>query len=263
MSVVLQIKQPGAEYGIKKNNPHIQLRSGKRISTNISGFQSINGKSHMKTSKSNKTFDFGIFLTEIRIKNSKNKKNQKLLENVINNPNLKEDNVINEIISNLSSKEELNQKLTKIINREDLNKNQIKKKLKNLLKKEDQNDLKAIDKIKRETPLENLKNSIKDNLKKEQEIAIIIDNFRVHKSKIIGEICEILNIKLIFLPPYSPHLNPIEQLWRTLKKKLSIIPFTSFKELKEKCNEYFYEYVDNKTFYENWKNKFLYQNPMS
>ncbi|MCC7554324.1 MAG: transposase [Methanobacteriaceae archaeon] len=24
---------------------------------------------------------------------------------------------------------------------------------------------------------------------------------------------------LIFLPPYSPKLNPIEQVWRTVKKK--------------------------------------------
>jgi len=27
------------------------------------------------------------------------------------------------------------------------------------------------------------------------------------------------NISLLFLPPYSPELNPIEQLWRQLKHK--------------------------------------------
>ena len=33
--------------------------------------------------------------------------------------------------------------------------------------------------------------------------------------------CEYLNIILVHLPPYSPKLNPIEQVWRTIKGDLS------------------------------------------
>ncbi|MFB1490401.1 MAG: transposase [Thiocapsa sp. C3-sup] len=27
-----------------------------------------------------------------------------------------------------------------------------------------------------------------------------------------------MHIKLVFLPPYAPNLNPIERLWKLLKK---------------------------------------------
>ncbi len=44
---------------------------------------------------------------------------------------------------------------------------------------------------------------------------MLIDNAAVHKAKrlIIPE-----NIRLIFLPPYSPELNPIERFWQYIKE---------------------------------------------
>ena len=34
-------------------------------------------------------------------------------------------------------------------------------------------------------------------------------------------------IKIIFLPPYSPELNPIEHFWHWLKKKIAdLIPYS-------------------------------------
>ena len=43
-------------------------------------------------------------------------------------------------------------------------------------------------------------------------------NVRLHDSfsKAVKESAESLNIKLIFLPPYSPDLNPIEFIWKNL-----------------------------------------------
>ena len=38
----------------------------------------------------------------------------------------------------------------------------------------------------------------------EKPIMVILDNFRSHHSKAVKESAESLNIKLIFLPPYSP-----------------------------------------------------------
>jgi len=51
-------------------------------------------------------------------------------------------------------------------------------------------------------------------------MVVIIDNARFHKSKKIVELIEAAQCKLIFLPPYSPDLNPIEHHWSTIKKAI-------------------------------------------
>ena len=46
---------------------------------------------------------------------------------------------------------------------------------------------------------------------------VIWDNATFHKSKRLAEAFELAGIGLVFLPPYSPDLNPIEQFWSWLK----------------------------------------------
>ena len=46
---------------------------------------------------------------------------------------------------------------------------------------------------------------------------VIWDNATFHKSPKIREALEAAGMSLIFLPPYSPDLNPIEQFWAWLK----------------------------------------------
>lgn len=46
---------------------------------------------------------------------------------------------------------------------------------------------------------------------------VIWDNATFHKSHRLVEAFEQAGIGLLFLPPYSPDLNPIEQFWATLK----------------------------------------------
>jgi len=46
---------------------------------------------------------------------------------------------------------------------------------------------------------------------------VIWDNATFHKSKRLAEALESAGIALLFLPPYSPDLNPIEQLWSWIK----------------------------------------------
>ena len=51
---------------------------------------------------------------------------------------------------------------------------------------------------------------------------VVLDNARIHKSKIIREripYWQKRGLFLFFLPPYSPHLNIAETLWRKLKKE--------------------------------------------
>jgi len=47
---------------------------------------------------------------------------------------------------------------------------------------------------------------------------IILDNAKFHKSQLTIDLVKMAGCKLIFLPPYCPHLNPIEKLWANIKK---------------------------------------------
>jgi transposase len=49
---------------------------------------------------------------------------------------------------------------------------------------------------------------------------VIIDNLGSHKVKGVREAIEAVGARLLFLPPYSPDLNPIEQLFAKLKALL-------------------------------------------
>jgi transposase len=49
---------------------------------------------------------------------------------------------------------------------------------------------------------------------------VIMDNLRSHKSKAIRAAIRAAGAKLLFLPPYSPDLNPIEQVFAKLKALL-------------------------------------------
>ena len=44
-----------------------------------------------------------------------------------------------------------------------------------------------------------------------------MDNASFHKSPRIRELIESLGCRLIYLPPYSPDLNPIKHVWANLK----------------------------------------------
>ena len=48
----------------------------------------------------------------------------------------------------------------------------------------------------------------------------VLDNASIHRKLKLYEIAKQHNIILLFLPPYSPHLNKIEEFWACLKDKL-------------------------------------------
>jgi transposase len=49
---------------------------------------------------------------------------------------------------------------------------------------------------------------------------IILDNATFHKKALLPQLAEAAGCKVLFLPPYSPELNPIEKKWAWLKKIL-------------------------------------------
>ncbi len=54
---------------------------------------------------------------------------------------------------------------------------------------------------------------------------IVMDNASFHSKKRLVSAAQNAGCKLIFLPPYSPELNPIEKFWGWLKRFLrKILP---------------------------------------
>lgn len=55
------------------------------------------------------------------------------------------------------------------------------------------------------------------------KILLILDNARAHHSKELEPFLEANKdrLKLLFLPPYSPDLNPMEWFWKFLRKQVT------------------------------------------
>ena len=47
---------------------------------------------------------------------------------------------------------------------------------------------------------------------------VVMDNASFHKSCVVKELIAKAGCKLLYLPPYSPDLNPIEKFWANLKR---------------------------------------------
>ena len=92
------------------------------------------------------------------------------------------------------------------------------------------------------------------------KVIIIADNFASHKSKKVKEVAKELNITIIFLPVYSPDLNPIEFIWKSIKKYISSIVLRCKDELKEVVEKLFYNLASSLSFARNWIKKFLVTN---
>jgi len=81
---------------------------------------------------------------------------------------------------------------------------------------------------------------IKKDYPKADKIYIFLDNARYSRNYDVQEYAEILNIKLMFLPPYSPNLNLIERLWKFFKKKIrKNTYYKTFEKFKKTINQFF------------------------
>ena len=91
-------------------------------------------------------------------------------------------------------------------------------------------------------------------------IVLILDNFSSHRYKLVREFAEENNILLVFLPAYSPDLNPIEQIWRAIKREISKIFIRDFSHLIAIIEEEFFDRIMRKSYVSGWAKKFLSPN---
>ena len=64
-------------------------------------------------------------------------------------------------------------------------------------------------------------------------ILLLIDNFPSHRAHIIKNFAKELNIDLLYLPTYSPQLQPEEKVWISMKRFISQIKIDAITNLKK------------------------------
>ena len=70
--------------------------------------------------------------------------------------------------------------------------------------------------------------------------AIVLDGAGYHRSDQVVNKAKELNIKLHYLPPYSPNLNPIERLWKVMNEQVRNNKyFATAKEFRNQINHFF------------------------
>jgi transposase len=83
-------------------------------------------------------------------------------------------------------------------------------------------------------------NKIRTQYKAKTTIHLILDKAGYHRSLLVAKHASKRNIKLHFLPPYSPNLNPIERLWKVMNEKVRNNRFfKGAKDFKETINHFF------------------------
>jgi len=59
-----------------------------------------------------------------------------------------------------------------------------------------------------------------------------MDNLNAHKNKRVKELIEATGARIIYLPPYSPDLNPIEAAWAKVKLLIRKYAPTTIEQLR-------------------------------
>ncbi|WP_105013964.1 transposase [Salinibacter sp. 10B] len=70
---------------------------------------------------------------------------------------------------------------------------------------------------------------------------LTLDNGRFYKA---NKLTIPENVRVIFLPPYSPELNPVERFWEDLKDHLAFHLHQTLSKLKERVSEKLHSYTD-------------------
>jgi transposase len=78
--------------------------------------------------------------------------------------------------------------------------------------------------------------------KTKKKILLVLDNARFHHAKVNKEFLLSVkkNIELVYLPPYSPDLNPIESFWKKTRRGVTHNRYFESLEEERKClNKFF------------------------
>jgi len=78
--------------------------------------------------------------------------------------------------------------------------------------------------------------------------------------KLVRQTAKELGIYFVYLPPYSPNLNPIEFIWKSIKRVLSISFVPNLAEMRRIITESFCRFAECKSYAGYWIEKFILNN---
>ena len=255
-NTVRTLYESGKKNRVKKNP--------KKFKINGTGFLGINCNSKILFTKNTRTHEFGKIITEVRLTNTDTLEAQSLLLDVLHDPNLTDEYVMNSLKKKRDSPYEYREKINDKIYDEKTSYESTNKNIINYAKRQDPNNISKKDREKRDNLLKNLNTKeIKKIFKNERKLHIILDNYPVHHTPLLENISLILNTNLIFLPAYSPDLSPIEDVWDPCKEKTKKGYIIDEEHLKIIFEDEFYKQVKKETYTENWIDEYLEINAKS
>lgn len=83
-------------------------------------------------------------------------------------------------------------------------------------------------------------------------LVIVLDNFPTHKSELVKATAIMLGITLVYLPPYSPELNPIEEVWKSIRRELSTAFYLTKQELQTLIQKAYYKLIGLHDYANQW-----------
>jgi transposase len=234
-----------------------QTKITTRIKLNANGYQAVNGNSLILFQPNTRTFEEIKSLIQLRIVNCEKDELISKLKKILADERLDETEIYNQFKAE-NTIDTLKNEFNEFIANNNSSEEQFLVKIRNKANKLNPEKHTNIENIQKEIIIELLnKETLINDLQKERKIVVILDNYSVHKANLVIQASEILNIKLIRLPVHSPHLNPIEQVWKTIKKHMANYLFDTIEFMEELFENEFYRIVNNESYYKNWIKKFI------
>jgi len=89
-----------------------------------------------------------------------------------------------------------------------------------------------------------------------EKTILILDNSKSHHADKTIRKAKELHIILLFLPPYSPDLNPVEFIWKTIKREVSVNFIQSKEHLRNIIKDEFTRVSKSLSFAKKWMKMF-------
>ena len=242
----------------KKGTNNILHRTGLKFGISVTGIMGVNCSSYMEVFKRNNSFTTILTLIMFRSLNTESKEGKEVLKKIIVDPTLERENIEKELKKDDKTKIEKLEEIEKEQEKNRKNKETTFNKIKTICNKETKITSRKLSIRQRINIRDLLINyDVENILNKEKPILLVLDNAKIHKAIDVEIACQILNIKLMFLPKYSPDCNPIEDLWKILKSILYSSDYDNLDDLIWIVTEEFYKHVTSSSLYEGWIDEFM------